>query len=73
LQFLITIRGGDDENRAQDEAQTFRRTKSFMFGFVGLAATVSGGSIDLESVSNPTVRRFLGWSKSRDRLAPAAA
>jgi hypothetical protein len=39
----------------------------------GLALTVSGGSIDRESVWNPTVRRFLGWSKSRHWLAPAAA
>ena len=37
----------------------------------GLALTVSGGSIDRESVLNPTVRRFLGWSKSRHWLVPA--
>jgi hypothetical protein len=37
----------------------------------GLALTVSGGSIDRESAWNPTVRRFLGWSKSRHWLAPA--
>lgn len=37
----------------------------------GLALTVSGGSIERESASNPTVRRFLGWSKSRHWLVPA--
>jgi hypothetical protein len=38
----------------------------------GLAITVGGGSLDHESAPDPTARRFLGWSKSRHWLAPAA-
>ena len=61
------ITWADQYLQEQDEAFHIR----FRPALNGLAVAVSGGSIDRESARDPTVRRFLGWSKSKHWLVPA--
>lgn len=57
------------EQHLQEQNEAFHIR--FRPAFNGLAVVVGGGSIERESLRNPSVRLFLGWSKSKHWLMPA--